>query len=255
MEAIYSTVFGNWKPDEVNLLINSWMTPYYVPSRNLDCKGAFQHYIPKRFSPSRQLLEHTKRYKNLFLHSRNNITAVMLRFEHMLFKIKTEHSESVTVESCLEEVQATVKQMNTNIFVSADIGKYGSNSWNNTLFGNFNSKRASEIMNALKHTLSGLVTDIEIWENSFVQATGGIVDRGYIAALQRTLASTADCIILVGGGNFQSIVLQEFIDNHPNPSQRCIYSICVRKRQSQAYQKYILGQQMNLSSIQQEEYR
>ena len=182
--------------------------------------------------------------RKLFLHSRN-ITAVMLRFEHMLLKIKTEHS--VTVESCLEEIQATVKQMNANIFVSADIGKYGSNTWDYTLFHDlqFSSKRASEI----RRTGSGLVTHIEMWEYSFAQATGGIVDRGYIAALQRTLANTADCIILVGGGIFQNIVLQEYIDDHPNPSQQSIYNICVEKKHTQVYQRYI--QQMNPSSIQQ----
>ena len=251
MEAIYDTVFGNWKPDEVNLLFKEWVTRWYVPSSSkLDCKGVYEHYIPERFSPSQQLLKHTKQYRKLFLHSRN-ITAVMLRFEHMLLKIKNEHS--VTVESCLEEIQATVKQMNTSIFVSADIGKYGSNSWSYTLFRDlrFSSKRASETMKALKRTLSRLVTNLEMWEKTFSQATGGIVDKGYIAALQRTLASTADCIVLVGGGNFQNIVLQEYIDNHPNPAQQCIYNICVKKAQANVYRNYI--QQMNLSSIQQED--
>ena len=253
METIYDTVFGNWKPDEVNLLFREWLTRWYVPSSSkLDCKGVYQHYIPERFSPSQQLLEHAKRYRNLFLHSRN-ITAVMLRFEHMLFKIVKEHSP-LTVESCLQEIQDTVKQMNTSNFVAADIGKYGSGAWNWTFRTlKFSSKRASETMKALKHTLSGLVTDIEMWENSFAQATGGIVDRGYIAALQKTLASTADCIIFVGGGNFQNIVLQEYLDNHPNPSQWCIYNICVEERHAQVYQKYILDQRMNLSSIQQED--
>ena len=255
MEIIYDTVFGNWKPDEVNLLFKEWVTRWYVPSSSkLDCKGVYQHYIPERFSPSQQLLEHAKRYRNLFLHSRN-ITAVMLRFEHMLFKIVKEHLP-LTVESCLQEIQDTVRQMNTSNFVAADIGKYGSGAWNwafRTL--NFSSKRASETMKALKHTLAGLVTDIEMWENSFAQATGGIMDRGYIAALQRTLASTADCIILVGGGNFQNIVLQVYIDNHPNPSQRCIYKICVEESHEQVYQNYMLYQRMNLSSIQQEDNR
>ena len=64
MEAIYGTVFGNWKPDEpneVNLLFKEWVPHWYVPSSSkLDCKGGYQHYISERFSPSQQLLKHAK---------------------------------------------------------------------------------------------------------------------------------------------------------------------------------------------------
>ena len=251
MEAIYNSVFGNWKPGEVTLLFKEWVTRWYVPGNNrLDCKAIYQNYIPGRFSPSQQLLSHAKRYMKLFLHSRN-ITAVMLRFEHMLLKIMTENTPE-TVESCLKEIKATVKQMNTNIFVSADIGKYGSNTWWSTFSHvlKFSSKRASETMGAFKRTLFGLVKNVKMWENSFAQATGRIVDKGYIAALQKTLASTAECIVLVGGGNFQNIVLQEYIDNHPDPSKQCIYNICVKKKQAEVYENYI--QQTNFSSIEKE---
>jgi hypothetical protein len=104
-------------------------------------------------------------------------------------------------------------------------------------------------METFKHALSGLVTDTEMWENSFAQATDGIVDNGYIAALQRTVASTADCIVLVGGGNFHNMVLQEYMDNHPYPSKQCIYNICVEEKHAKVYRSYI--QKMNLSSIHQ----
>ena len=251
MEAIYDTVFGNWKPEEVSLVFREWVNPWYVPSSNKrDCKGSYEHYIQERFSPSQQLLKHTKRYKKLFIHS-SHITAVMLRFEHILYKIKSEQTP-VTVESCLREIRTTVKQMNTSIFVTVDIGLYGSNpeSWKYTFNSlQFSSKRASETMEAFKRTLSGLVTDVRMWENSFVQATGGIADRGYIAALQRTVASTADCIVLVGGGNFHNIVLQEYMDNHPDPSKQCIYNICVEEKHAKVYRRYI--QKMNLSSTHQ----
>ena len=241
MEAVYDTVFGKWKPEEVSLLFTGWVSVWFVPGskvNSLDCKGAYNHYIHERFYPSQQLLKHAKHYTDLFLQNKN-ITAVMLRFEHMLRKMTIDHSP-VTVDSCLKELETTVKQLNATFFVAADIGKYGSKTWDYTFKrSHFSSERGSQSLKAFKQTLSGLVTDIEMWEKGFAQATGGIEDKGYIAALQRTLGSRANCIVLLGGGNFQNIVLQEYIDNHPNPSEQCVYSICVREKHAKVYQKYI----------------
>ena len=48
------------------------------------------------------------------------------------------------------------------------------------------------------------------WEESFTRATGGVGNSGYIqAALQRTLASRAKCLILIGGGTFQDLALKD----------------------------------------------
>ena len=41
------------------------------------------------------------------------------------------------------------------------------------------------------------------WEHSFVKSANGIITPGYIVALQRVIATRADCLVLVGGGKFQ----------------------------------------------------
>ena len=53
--------------------------------------------------------------------------------------------------------------------------------------------------------------------------TGGIKDHGYVAALQRTIASRANCLVLVGGGNFLKLALGDYLNFHPNPSSWCIH--------------------------------
>ena len=52
------------------------------------------------------------------------------------------------------------------------------------------------------------------WKNSFIQATGGITDGGYIASLQKTLVINASCIIMAGKFSlFQWTMLHEFKAN------------------------------------------
>ena len=52
------------------------------------------------------------------------------------------------------------------------------------------------------------------------------MSSGYIAAFQRTLASRADCLVLVGGGYFQELALNDYKRNHPDRSTWYIYIVC-----------------------------
>ena len=45
------------------------------------------------------------------------------------------------------------------------------------------------------------------WEDSFVKATDGISDSGYIASVQKEIVSHATTVIIAGGGSFQSSML------------------------------------------------
>ena len=50
-------------------------------------------------------------------------------------------------------------------------------------------------VNQTKSTMSELTShtlSFEEWEESYVKAAGGVTNSGYIAALQRTIASQAD---------------------------------------------------------------
>ena len=50
------------------------------------------------------------------------------------------------------------------------------------------------------------------------------MDKGYIAALQRVLASRADCLVLVGDGDFQAMDVLDFMQYHN--SKECIHVVC-----------------------------
>ena len=53
---------------------------------------------------------------------------------------------------------------------------------------------------------------------------GGMTDRGYVAALQRLLASRVDCMILLGGGDFQAFAVTDYLEYH-KIGKKCVHVI------------------------------
>ena len=112
-----------------------------------------------------------------------------------------------------------------DVFVTSDIGMYGSITWGGTLDPQlFHNGLMARVEEQIKHTMERLYKNkwtFEKWEKSFVQATGGVKDRGYIAAVQRGIASQASCLIMLGGGSFQYLTLKSYV-GHTEPHKRCI---------------------------------
>ena len=47
------------------------------------------------------------------------------------------------------------------------------------------------------------------WENTFIKATNGISDSGYVSSIQKEIVSHSNIVIAAGGGSFQhSLLLQ-----------------------------------------------
>ena len=84
-------------------------------------------------------------------------------------------------------------------------------------------------MNALSDFID-IKWKFDEWNNSFDQVTGGIEDAGYIATLQKSIASTADCLVFLTKGEsaFQDLVIQEYKQYHPTLSERCIRYLCTK---------------------------
>jgi len=96
-------------------------------------------------------------------------------------------------------------------------------------------------------TLDNSIDTFEEWEQRFTDATDGITDAGYIAALQRTIGSRADCLILVGGGTFGLGVLSEYIHNHPVTSEHCYTFLAMASKYRALYQdavQHLTGKRM-----------
>ena len=232
---LYDKVFGPFYPHDVTLIFSEWRTPWYiansshVPSR---CQEMKLKSKKAQFRPSPQLLADVKYYKEHFLNSSNSL-AIMLRFERMLLLLKKRGNIEKEMKKCLDEVVSTAsniwrrKNQRGIPMVTLDIGKYGSGSWVSSM--DVKQLNWSKITKLAKETLSTLFNNqlgFEEWEMSFSKAARRYGNGGYIAAVQRTLASQAECLVLAGGGNFQELAMRDYMRNHPNKGNWCIHLVC-----------------------------
>ena len=143
----------------------------------------------------------------MFLKSSTSI-AVMVRSEHFLISLgylqtnKTMLNQTIT--ATLNKLVAFTRKLQATfphgkVVVTADIGKYGSYTWSNTMsrLGHRDRELTSFVLNAVKDTVTALYDNswtFEEREESFRTATGGIEDQSYISVLQKSIAGRARCL-------------------------------------------------------------
>ena len=243
-------LFQNWDPLQSVLVINHWSGGWFAPvdtvptntpvsehpSDSSRCKYSDLEHVREHLLPSPSLLNTSMVYKKMFLKvtgSQVKIVAVMFRLEHLttggaVCHGKHADSFNTCVNQCLLEAVEITKSLqkqdgfSSRPFLTHDIGLYGSTSLQTSLDKNVifeeGLKKTMQQLYGNGWTLADLDKSYsEISEN-----------EGYIAALQRHIASDADCLVLVGGGNFQDLTLHDYIRKHPNVKGRCVHFVCVR---------------------------
>lgn len=244
---LWKIIYGDRLPQHVTLIFSKWRTSWFMPNNEAKdpnmCKHSGYRSSKEQFIPSPRLIADAEYYEKNFLSSHNEV-ALMLRIEHMMMFIsESEHSPNVwTVDKCLVEVFRLMKGMRLTGYpmVTLDMGKFGSSSLEATTGSKDTLTKLTEKTKVLLTSLFDNKLTFEEWEDSFTKATRGVEHHGYIAALQRTLASRAKCLVLVGGGSFQDLALKNYIMNHPNKADHCIELVCNRKEES--FTKIINGQ-------------
>ena len=226
IESMNTLIFGDWSPFEVTLVFSHWAfylyAPLDVPPGTIDCIAANRDaQIKAQFRPSKRLLNDASMYQDMFLGGENKL-AIMLRVERVIRS--AERSEALSaVKRCFGEVSELKTGLagDSSPLVTLDVGgKYGTNS--------FRSGGLKDVVDFTRRALGSLYNNkwtVTEWEESFVRAAGGVTDGGYIAALQRVLASTADCLVLMGGGDFQALAVQDFMKYRG--SSNCIHQVCI----------------------------
>ena len=216
---------------DFTLVFSLWMPKYVLPGpKGLQCINSGYHSSKGQFQPSKRLLENAKYYKEHYLNSTKDHLTLMIRLEH-IYTFLSRPRKDWNVKKCLDAAIAKVKELQNKRnfgkpFVTLDIGKYGSKSLRRFI-GRDNLRRDTQYINELLSSVYDGQWSMGEWENSFTEATGGIDESSYIAALQRTLASRAECLVLVGGGMFQELTMRKYMESH-DKEDRCIHLLCLK---------------------------
>ena len=244
-EIFTTRIFGDFRPSEVTVLFNKWkysmaLTPECKASSF--CKGTTTA-LSERLNTSKSLLHDAENYIRTVAQKESTVT-IMIRLEWYIIMYRKEMLQMVTkVTKCLEEVENVYTKVASNSvpFWALDIGKYGSSTYNITLSKHNLSKIDFEILvnhvKSLVSTLHNKIWKFEEWENSFsYMPSQKSEDKSYVAALQNAVAAKSDCLILMGGGHFQQLALQQYLDRNSNPAQACIHFVCMPRNWESAFQ-------------------
>ena len=231
--SVFNFVFDKWDPQDVMLVFTSWprtFVPVKNPLSGVQCiKENIQNgntIYRSQFQASRSLIRDAEKYERIYLGNQNRL-AIMFRVERVIdFYLREKANAGKTIEGCFQEVLNLKADMENNNealrpLVTLDVGgKYGTNSFKDP--HKKMEKLSQKMLQDLYHNKSWSIAE---WEKSFVEATGGVTQDSYIAALQRLLASRADCMILMGGGNYQAMAVADYFYFHKT-ERACVHLVC-----------------------------
>ena len=228
-------IFGPYEPKNVTLIVNQWRFSIKLSNscgKAVTCKNE-NEVLPMRFTKSPTLFKDAEKYI-LSNFGSKKIIAIMIRIEWYIIT----HKKGNDVSNCLQKILDIVRKLqnkmsfkNTKPFLSIDIGAYGSGTFQETLLNtNTSEAKYRSVLKTTYNFVKNLYRNVwtfDDWENSFKKMPSLPNERGYIAALQGTIASKADCLILMGGGHFQVWAVHDYLASHPNKRTRCIEYVCM----------------------------
>lgn len=231
-EEARNVIYGKLLLSEVITVFSLWREGWFCPPTNNN-ENILECPTLDLYKPSQAILGQAKWYENEYLGGEATVS-IMFRLERMVeFLHDSPHMDS---EKCLaqvvhitNEIRAGHSQFNKP-FLTLDFGDSGSTSWANTV-SHF-ALNITDLINKTKKTISKLFTEewsLKTWESGFINAAEGNTNPGYIAALQRVIASRSKCLILVGGGHFQSIAVNDYLRYRPDSSQQCVHFVCAKE--------------------------
>ena len=222
-------VYGEYAPEQVTVIIDRlpgiggvgpWNTA--VEGRSCSKEWYYDHII--NMPPSKRIKRDAEEYINRYFGSKEDFVSLMIRFEHRLKATKTD--KLAEVKSILEKVRqkwtvvADRQHLNAT-FLAFDVGKYGSADFYLIRVVGPMGEILTEVHKFFDSLYNGSISYSE-WEDSFVEVSGvksGSGVAGYVAILQKEIASQGRCIILVGGGSFQESAGHMHQLNHQGQKQ------------------------------------
>ena len=217
-------IYSHFKPTEVTVLfelygglINEEYTEqerFRIFVNNEKCA---RHYIYDGPEPSEQAYSDANVYIQNYLKGNTSYISLMVRIEYLMIHNKCYSRECV--RRCLNTVVnkwREVKQRTglTTTFLAIDVGKYGSDGFQNSVRKNATKEPVEEFFSIIFNNR----TSPEEWEESFsTVGFGRKKTAGYIGLMQKIIATKGEVLIQAGnkaGSTYQMIALVMFRKTH-----------------------------------------
>ena len=221
-------LFATYNFSEVTVFLNTWkgLNDHNRVRLKISCNTTL---ATTYLRPSERPICDAKRYHKKFIKTDNYI-ALVVRTEKigLYHQASTKKYDRATkfdakyTSKCLNAILAKwrsvkrTKDIRTT-FMSADIGKYGSDSVNA-----YGYKALGSLYETFMKDVYGPFGSVQAWEERFESVTA-VREPGYIALMQKILSIHARCVIFVGGGSFQKNAMELYERLHPN--NKCIHFI------------------------------
>ena len=201
-EELSDIIFGKTRDVKVTLVFAMWKG---IKMSGNACRA--KKLYPNLY-PSAKIIRAGDTYVQKWLNGSSYI-AIMLRFERIRL---SKRSIPAVLNKTLKLWTQLKDKIKCNVtFLSLDVGRFGSKD-----LGKAGSKINAYVMENAQtffRKIYGNSISFDAWEESFVNVSG-TTEPSYISALQTAIAARAQCVLLVGGGQFQSRVLQLHKNRH-----------------------------------------
>ena len=219
VERFNKMVFGEFPPDETVVYFRDWRKTGARASVQLPhCQ---MNYSNDRMLPSELVAAKADAYVAKYLNGSDYI-AVMARLEKSILALNLRRD---ALQYCLNATLSEWRKLRESsglqtTFLAADMGSHGtltSPEINGTHFEEFVQQIYGDKMS------------VEEWERTF-EEVAGTTDSGYIALLQKLIATRSKCVLFVGGGAFQRHTYRLY--KQRNPTNHCIKVVenCTREK-------------------------
>ena len=193
-------IFGNFTIEDVSLVFT--FAPGVFASRINLKETNLYHKIAKWLSPSEHVVQHGKKYIEKFLKNEEYL-AVAVRTEKLgVSLVKDRHMSkghfANFLSNCTNEISGLLSNFSEKRFLTLDVGRFGDPKTRSYM----SRATTDHFITSMVSVIYNVTWNSAQWEQSFVNATGGITDSGYIALVQKSVVTRATNVISAGSGSF-----------------------------------------------------
>jgi len=235
LEELNSYVFNDLNTSEVTVIVVDWIGMGIFPWRiqlNTTLDRSFLDSVQVDFhnlrsspaiSPSLRVLKAYKNYISKYIGNRKYVGITFRTHCVMHYGVKGDFKiKSQLLLNCSKQLKHTLDKVRNKwgIFMAYDMGTFGSDGYYSA-----SDQRLFPLRDQIFSDVFNGSISMKQRDEMLINASGGITDRGYIAILEKTIATHADCIILLGKES-SFVTSSALIYYSLHPSNTCAVSIC-----------------------------